>query len=226
MERQPISGALLDLDGTFLDSNDAHAKSWLDALAEEGHPRPWEKVRRGIGMGADQFLPSLGIEDSSPPGKRISRRKKEIFHERYLPHLKPFPGSHDLLAWLKKRGVELVVATSSSGEELDALLRAARISDLIERATTASDAERSKPAPDIVEAAISRAGISPERLVMLGDTPYDVLASKRAGVRAIAVRCGGWSDEELQGAIEIHDDPAAILRDIHGSILGSISPSS
>ncbi len=224
MRNQSIAGALLDIDGTFLDSNDAHARSWLDALAEEGFSRPWEKVRRGIGMGADHFLPSLGIEEDSPPGKRASRRKKEIFRERYLSTLKPTPGARDLLTWLKKRGVALVVATSSSEEELDGLLRAAHIHDLIEQASTASDASSSKPAPDIVQAAISRSKISPDGLVMLGDTPYDVLASQRAGVRAIAVRCGGWSDGDLQGAIEIHDDPAAILRDIGRSILSSISP--
>ena len=113
-----------------------------------------------------------------------------------------------------------MVATSASAEELGGLLKALGAEWLVDETTTSSDAERSKPDPDIVRVALDKAGVGPARSVMLGDTPYDVEAAKRALVRVVAVRCGGWGDEQLKGAAEIHDDPAAVLSRYEETLIG------
>jgi HAD superfamily hydrolase (TIGR01509 family) len=206
-----IRGVLLDIDGTLLDSNDAHAGSFADAIAEQGLDVPVEKLKSLIGMGGDKLLPTVGIEPHSRVGEAVTRRKKEIFAAKYLPRLRPFHGTRDLLSHMKAKGLTLVVATSAGGEELQSLLRAASIEDLIDTQSTASDAKNSKPSPDIVEAAIERSRVPREELLMLGDTPYDIEAARRAGVAVVALRAGGWPDEELRGALEIYDDPADLL---------------
>ena len=206
-----IRGVLLDIDGTLLDSNDAHAGSYADALAEQGLDVSLQKLKSLIGMGGEKLLPAVGVEPSSRVGETVARRKKEIFAAKYLPKLHPFPGTRDLLAHMKAQGLTLVVATSAEGDDLQHLLRAARIEDLIDSQSTSSDAKSSKPSPDIVEAAIARSGLTREQLLMLGDTPYDVEAALRAGVAVVAVRAGGWPDEELRGALKIYDGPADLL---------------
>ena len=158
-----LEGVIFDIDGTLVDSNDAHAQSWVDTFAEARYSVPFEVVRPLIGMGADKLLPkTIGIR-------------------------------HD------------------SEEEVE---------DLMEEKATASDAKRSKPDPDIVDAAIEKSGVSPRNLVMIGDTPYDIEAATRAGVRIIAFRSGGWDDDSLKGAAEIYDGPEDLLSHYDTSLLG------
>ena len=214
-----VRGVLLDIDGTLLDSNEAHAAAFTDALAEAQLDVAFSRVRPLIGMGADKLLPKLGVDPKSQVGERVARRKKEIFRERYLPQIRALHGARDLVAHLKKEGLARVVATSAAEDEVHELLHAARIDDLIERETSSGDAEASKPDPEIVEAAIRKSHFDRRELVMLGDTPYDVEAALRAGVRIIALRCGRHSDEDLMGAAEIYDDPADLLAHFERSIL-------
>src|ERR1700761_309800 len=146
-----ITTALLDVDGTLLDSNDAHARAWVDALLENGLKVPYGRVRPLIGMGADQMLPEIatGLSDEHEPGKSIARRHDEIFMSRYLPALAPTPGARELVELLATAGVTCVVATSAKKAQLDALLVRADVADLIHATATSADAEASKPAPDI-----------------------------------------------------------------------------
>ena len=212
-------GVLLDIDGTLIDSNDAHARAWVAALAERGLHVQWEEVRRLIGMGGDKLLPAISdIDPESPDGLRIAERRGEIFRERHLPHLAPFPEARALLLRMKADGLTLVAASSAKADELGALLAVAGARDLLQGATSSDDAARSKPDPDIVEEAIRRSGHPADALVMLGDTPYDVEAAKRAGVRIVALRCGGWDDDALRGAAAIYDGPADLLSRYEGSI--------
>ena len=205
---------LLDIDGTLLDSNDAHARAWVDVCREFGHDSDFATVRPLIGMGGDKLMPkAFGIDHDSSEGKKMSERRSEIFIERYLPTLKPFPKARDLLLRMRADGHSLVVATSATSEEMGKLLRAAGIEDLLEEATSSSDAKRSKPDPDIVRAALGKSDADPEDARMLGDTPYDVAAATRAGVAIVAVRCGGWSAEDLHGATAVYADPAELLRE-------------
>jgi HAD superfamily hydrolase (TIGR01509 family) len=203
---------LLDVDGTLIDSNDEHARAWVDVGREFGFDIDFAHVRRLIGMGGDKVLPAVtGLREDDDLGERITERRGEIFRDRYLPTLRPFPSARELLQRLQDDGYTLAVATSASSEDMDGLLRQAGIRDLIEEKTSSGDADESKPDPDIVQAALKAAGARPEEAIMLGDTPYDVEASGRAGVRCVALRCGGWGDADLGAAVAVYDDPADLL---------------
>jgi len=219
-----LKGAIFDIDGTLVDSNDAHARSWVDTFAESGYDVPFDAVRPMIGMGADKLLPkTIGVSHESEEGKKLVKRRSEIFRERYLPRLRPFPGSRELLLRVRADGLKAIVATSAKDQELKGLLKAAQVEDLMEEKATASDAKRSKPDPDIVHAAIEESGIPSEELIMIGDTPYDIEAAAKARVRTIAFRCGGWTDDALKGAEEIYDGPADLLAHYESSLIGKES---
>lgn len=216
-----LKGVIFDVDGTLLDSNDAHAISWVEAFAEAGYDVPFDVVRPLIGMGADKLLPkTIGIGHDSDEGKKLVARHSEIFEERHLPRLRPFKGARDLVQRIRSDDLKALVATSARNEQLTELLKAAHVDDLMQERATASDAKRSKPDPDIVQAAIEESGISPKHLVMIGDTPYDIEAAAKAGVRTIAFRCGGWTDGKLKGAAEIYDGPADLLAHYEASLIG------
>lgn len=204
-----IRGVILDVDGTLVDSNDAHARSWVKALHEHGIDVPFDKVRRLIGMGGDKLLPAVtGIAEDTRQGKAITRRRKEIFEERYLPHLEPTRGAQELIEALHGRGLKLAVASSAKPDELEPLLRICGAEGLIGPRTSSGDADRSKPDPDIVHVALGRIALGPHEAIMLGDTPYDIEAAGRARVGTVALRCGGWGNPQLSGALAIYEDPA------------------
>lgn len=216
-----IRAILLDVDGTLLDSNDAHAHAWVDALKAHGYSADFAQIRRLIGMGGDKLLPQVaGIEEDSAEGKPIVETRKRILKETYIPHLRPTPGARALLQRIQQDGLQLVVATSSNPQDLEDLLKAAQVDDLIQEAASSGDADNSKPDPDIVHAALEKAGCDPEETIMLGDTPYDVEAAGKAGVPIIAVRSGGWNDADLAGAVAVYDDPADLLAHYDDSPLG------
>ncbi|HEV7992922.1 MAG TPA: HAD family hydrolase [Gemmatimonadaceae bacterium] len=212
---------LLDVDGTLIDSNDAHARAWVDSFAAHGYVVPFERVRPLIGKGGDKIIPELtGLDPESGEAKRMSETRTEIFLERELPTLRPTPGARALLERMTSDGYELVVATSAKSVEVRALLERTGVADLIQAASSSDDAERSKPDPDIVQAALRISGSQAAHSAMLGDTPYDVEAAARARVPAIALRCGGWwGDDELRGAVEIYDHPADLLARYDESVL-------
>ncbi len=216
-----LKGVIFDIDGTLVDSNDAHAQSWVDTFAEAGYDVPFDAVRPLIGMGADKLLPkTIGIKHDAAEAKKLIKRRSEIFREQYLPRLHAFNGSRDLVLRVRSDGLKAIVATSAKDEELKSLLKAAQVEDLMQERATASDAKRSKPDPDIVQAAIAKSDTKPENLVMIGDTPYDIEAATKARVRAIAFRSGGWADEALMGAVEIYDGPADLLTHYDTSLIG------
>lgn len=219
-----LKGVIFDVDGTLVDSNDAHAQSWVDTFREAGYDVPFDKVRPLIGMGGDKLLPkTIGISRDSDEGKKLLERRGQIFSRDYLPHLRPLPGARDLVQRVKRDGLKAIVATSAKEQQLKGLLKAAQVDDLMEEKATASDAKHSKPDPDIVHAAIEESGISPAQLVMIGDTPYDVEAAAKAKLRTIAFLSGGWNKEALKGAVEIYDGPADLLAHYDSSLLGKES---
>jgi HAD superfamily hydrolase (TIGR01509 family) len=216
----PLSAVLLDIDGTLVDSNDAHAQAWVRAFAEHGVDVPFDAVRRAIGMGGDQLMPRVSPHsEESEEGQRIAARRKEIFAREYLPALRRLRDADRLVAALKARGFTLVAASSAKEEELRPLLNIAGADGLLDATTSSDDAERSKPAPDIVTAALDRAKTPAEAAIMIGDTPYDIQAAARAGVRTIAFRSGGWTDDDLRGAVAIYDGPWDLLAHLDESPL-------
>lgn len=207
-----VKGVILDMDGTLVDSNDAHALAWVEAFAKHEIQVPFERIRPLIGMGGDRIVPQMtGYSVEEPEGQQIVRMRAEIFRTRYLPWVHPFPGVRALLGRLKADGVRLGLASSAPADELAQLLQISGVEDLIDARASTDPGEASKPDPDIVHAALDALGIPAEAVIMIGDTPYDVEAASRAGIGIIALRCGGWSDDKLSGALAIRDDPADLL---------------
>jgi HAD superfamily hydrolase (TIGR01509 family) len=217
-----VRGIILDVDGTLVNSNDAHARAWLEALAEHGIEVPADAVRRRIGMGGDKLLPAVaGETEDSPRGKAITSRRSELFMKKFLPTLEPTPGARELLHELHRRGLKLVVASSAKKDELRPLLEICGAARVIEDQTSSDDADHSKPDPDIVHAALQNLGMPAGAAIMLGDTPYDVEAAGKAGVGVIAFRSGGWEDAGLTGALAVYDDPGDLLAHIDTSPLAT-----
>lgn len=207
-----LRGVFLDIDGTLLLSNDAHARAWVDAFNEFGYDVPVNAVLPLVGMGGDKVVQELMPQMDEKTAEDIQSRRGEIFLERYVHSLQPAPGARDLVLQIKHNDLQPVIATSAKSKELQALLEQAGIKDLIEHKTTSDDAKESKPAPDIVQAALDKSGLEASDVVMIGDTPYDVESAGKAGVDVIAVRCGGHSDDALKGAIAIYDNPADLVQ--------------
>ncbi len=214
MSNFDLRAALVDVDGTLLDSNDAHARAWIEALHRSGYDVPYEKVRPLIGKGGDKLLKEVAdLDDQTGEGKKITDERKDRFRRDYLPQLEATRGARELLQGLRARGVLVVVATSAGGDELAGLLKQAKVEDLVDTASTSSDAQDSKPDPDIVVSALRKAGVRADQAVMIGDTPHDVAAALGAGVASIALRCGGWwTDDSLSKAMAIYDDPFDLLQ--------------
>ena len=209
--------AILDLDGTLVDSNEAHALAWLVALHDFGYEVALDLLRPLIGMAPERILHhAIGTTRDTSDTERILQRRAQIFSTWYLPRLLPFVGTRALLQRMKRDGLRLIVATTAKPDEAMGLIRAASVSDLLDDVVTGADVD-TWPETDVVASALSRAACAPESVVMLGDTPYDIAASVRVGVDAVALRCGGWRDAALRGAVGIFNDACDLLRNYSSS---------
>jgi len=209
-----LKAVFFDIDGTLIDSNDAHTRAWVETLQRHGRSVSYDEVRSLIGKGSDKvFAELLGVASDSALAKQITKDRTQLLLSSFIPNLAPTPGARLLVQHMRSEGLRLVIA-SSSGEELPALLAQADLGDLLDTAVSSDEAKESKPDGDIIEVALRKAGVQPEEAVMVGDTPYDIAAAKAAGVKCIALRCGGyWDDAALSGAAAIFDNPATLLRD-------------
>jgi phosphoglycolate phosphatase-like HAD superfamily hydrolase len=212
-----VRGVILDVDGTLVDSNDAHAYCWLEVLEERGVKVPFERVRALIGQGRAALFGELtGLPAGGDEAQAIAARRDELFRRKYLPRLRPFPGAHQLVEKMHGRGLRLVAASAAAREQLRPLLAVVGVDALVEGAAPSPWRD-----PDVVAAALARCGCRAEEAVLIGDTPGDVAAAARVGVPAIALRCGGWDDRALAGAAAIYDDPDDLLAHFDESPLGS-----
>jgi HAD superfamily hydrolase (TIGR01509 family) len=220
-----FKGVILDIDGTLVLSNDAHAQAWVEAFAKFGYEVKFEEVRPLMGMGGDYIIPKFapGLSDEEGKGKEISSYRKEIVLDKYIPNVSPANGAREMVLKMQEQGKRIIIATSASDKELSALLKIAKVDDILSQddATSSDDAENSKPAPDIVKAALEKFEIQPNEIVMIGDTPYDIEAANKAGVEVIAVRSGGFDDSELGKAIAIYNDAADLVENYDNSSLAS-----
>jgi HAD superfamily hydrolase (TIGR01549 family) len=202
--------AVLDVDGTLVDSNYQHAIAWYRSLRSLGETFPIWRIHRLIGMGGDQLLPTLAGDEVE---KRIGdeareRQGKEI--DALLHEIAPLPGARELLLAIKERGHRLVLASSGQQRHVDFALDLLDARDIADDWTSSADAEATKPAPDLLQVALKKLGAAPDAAsLMIGDSVFDVQAAKNAGMPAIAVRTGGFGDDELRdaGAIAIYDTP-------------------
>ena len=211
-----LQAVIFDVDGTIVDSVDLHADAWKVAFEKFGKTFPFHEIRRQIGKGSDQLLPVfLSEQELDQFGEDLDEYRSKIFKEKFLPRVQAFPKVRDLFERIKKDGKQIVLASSAKSDELDTYKKIARIDDLIESETSSDDADRSKPYPDIFQAALARLkGVAPENVVVIGDTPYDAQAAAKADLKSIGLLCGGWTKEELRRA-----GCAAIYLDIEDLLL-------
>ena len=216
---------IFDVDGTLVDSVDLHAQAWVDAFQDFGHQVGFAEVRRQIGKGGDQLLPVfLSQDEIERAGEELEQHRGRVLKARYLPQITPFPDVRALFQRLLADGMRIALASSAKQEELETYKRVARIGDLLHAETSSDDAEKSKPHPDIFQAAMKRLdGIAAADIIVVGDTPYDAEAAVKAGLRTIGLLCGGWTAEELEqaGCIAVYQDPADLLRNYDASPLAS-----
>jgi HAD superfamily hydrolase (TIGR01509 family) len=212
--------AILDIDGTLVDSNYQHAIAWHRALRRHGHILPVWRVHRHIGMGSDQLVAALcGDEVEEREGDDIRAAEKDLYFE-LIEEVEPLHGARELIEDLKARERRVVLASSAKPEEIEHYLDLLDARELADAWTGSGDVERTKPHPDLVEVALERIGGGPA--VMVGDSTWDCQAAKRAGVQTVAVLTGGFSDEELRdaGASAVYHSIDALRRGLADTPLG------
>jgi len=220
-----VQAVVFDIDGTLVDSVDLHAEAWRIAFKKFGKTIGFAEVRRQIGKGADQLLPVFfSPKELAKFGQELEEYRSELYKNEYLPRIKAFPKVRELFERIRQDGKRIALASSAKGDELNTYKKVTRIDDLIQAETSSDDAEKSKPHPDIFDAALAELGdVARSQVVVVGDTPYDAQAAAKANLRTMGLLCGGWSENDLRGAgcIAIYRDPAELLARYEQSPIGS-----
>jgi HAD superfamily hydrolase (TIGR01509 family) len=214
--------AILDIDGTLVDTNYQHALAWYRAFRKHGLVLPIWRIHRHIGMGGDQLLPALSDEDfEREHGEDVREEEKGLYMEM-IGEVEPMRDARKLIEQIKRRGHTAVLASSAKDEEVEHYLDLLDARSLADGWTSSADVQSTKPEPDLVHAALEKAGADAEDAVMIGDTPFDVEAAKRAGVPTIAVLTGGFSEAELReaGAVEVFESVAELRERLGETALG------
>jgi HAD superfamily hydrolase (TIGR01549 family) len=219
------NAVLFDVDGTLVDTTYLHAVCWWQALIDHGHTVPMADIHHAIGMGSGELLTHLlgdGRDQSEDEGLTAAHM---TLYRRHWGELRALPGAADLLRHCAESGLKVVLASSASAEELSALRDTLNADDAVADATTADDAEHTKPAPDVLNAALERTGLSADRAIFVGDAVWDGHAAAKADVRFLAVTCGGTPEQELRasGAVDVFRDPAELLDRFDESDLGRLA---
>lgn len=218
-----IKAIFFDIDGTLIDTNDMHVVAWEEAFAGVGEAFARHVIHDQIGKGTDMLVPALLPELDTAAVERLGDAHGEIFKAKFLNEAKPFADAHDLLSYAHCSGQQVILASSASQAELDHYVALLDAGDLVSAMTCSDDVKQTKPAPDIFATALAKLqDIGAEEVIVVGDTPYDMQAANKAGIAAVALRSGNFSDDALwnAGAIAIYDDAAALLAGYADSPLG------
>jgi HAD superfamily hydrolase (TIGR01509 family) len=218
-----IEAVIFDIDGTLVDSVDLHAQAWKETFKHFGKDIPYQMVRHQIGKGGDQLMPVFfSREELEEFGEEMEKFRSERFQRDFLPQVRAFPMVRELFQRLKDDGKKIALASSAKEDEIKIYKKIARIDDLVEEETSADDADKSKPHPDIFAVALTSLDVEASEAVAVGDTPYDAEAAGKLGIPTIGMRCGGFRESELRsaGCVEIFDDPAELLARYDESALG------
>jgi len=212
-DQQNVRAALFDVDGTLVDSNDLHTSAWAEAFRHFGHDIPEDRIRFQIGKGGDNLIPALLPDLGDEESKALEDFRTELYKKDYLPSVKPFPGVRPLFERLRADDVAIILASSSGRDEVDHNLDLIGCRDLVSATTSGDDVERSKPCPDIFEAALAKAGVPAASALVVGDTPWDAKAAARTGLGTIGFRSGGFDDRDLleAGVRALYDGPEDLL---------------
>jgi HAD superfamily hydrolase (TIGR01509 family) len=220
-----IKAVVFDIDGTLIDTVDLHADAWVKALQHFGFEIAFRDMRSQIGKGGDQILHGLlPPEVIEKQGDAIKDFRSDLFKREYLHRARAFPAVRDLFERIRAAGQKAVLASSGNADEVEQYKEIAGIADLIDSATSSDDAERSKPFPDIFEAALAKlAPLTPEEAVVIGDTPYDAEAARKAQMKSIGVLSGGFPEQTLKdaGCIAVYRDIEDLLHRYDSSPLAS-----
>jgi HAD superfamily hydrolase (TIGR01509 family) len=218
-----IGAVLFDVDGTLIDSNDLHAAAWRETFLHFGVDLPLNEIRGQIGKGGDNLMPALLPKELVEQRQdEMDEYRSDLFKREYLPRVVPFPGVRALFERIVAEGQKIVLASSAKAEEVEYHMGVIGARDLISDTTSADEVEHSKPCPDIFAAALEKVSpLTAEQVLVVGDTPYDVRAAKKLGIRVIGFRSGGFPEESLTeaGADEIYDGPEHLLRSYEDSLL-------
>jgi len=219
-----IKYIIFDIDGTLLDSNDFHARAWLEAFAAYGKRISFKKLRLCMGEGSDQLLPEfLSKKEIKEIGKDLDQLSGKIFKHKYLAKVRPFPKVRELFKIIRQNGARIALASSGDAGEVKKYEKIARIQDLVEHSTSADDADKSKPCPDIFHAALKLLGRPKhDSVLVIGDSPFDAMAARKAKLPVVGVLCGGFSKKMLKayGCCAVYKNPADLLRNIEGILNG------
>jgi HAD superfamily hydrolase (TIGR01509 family) len=213
--------AILDVDGTLVDTNYHHAIAWHRALHAHGHKAQMWKVHRHIGMGGDKIVAALiGVEAEKADGDEIRAAEAEAYAE-LIGEVEPMDGARELIEEMREEGSTVILASSAKQEEVDHYLDLLDARELVDGWTTAADVEQTKPAADLVQAALDKAGEAPA--LMIGDSTWDVKAASAAGVPTLAVLTGGFSEAELReaGAADVVESIGALRH--HRQAIGTLA---
>ena len=205
--------AILDIDGTLVDTNYHHTVAWYRAFRQQGIVLPLWRIHRHIGMGGDQMVAALSDDRSEHEKGDEIRAAEKVLYMELVGEVEPMDGSRELIEELKRRGHSVVLASSAKADEVDHYLDLLDARELADSWTTSADVEKTKPEPDLVRSALERAGGDPGEAVMVGDTPWDIHAARGAGVPTISVRTGGFGADELReaGAVAIFESVRELL---------------
>ena len=210
-----LKGILFDIDGTLVDSNDLHADCWLEAFRHFEKKIPRDVVRGQIGKGGDLLVPDLlNAREMQRFGEKLKKYRSLLFRKKYMKRVKPFPRIRELFETLRRRRLKLALASSSNPDEVKYYTGLLDVADLVEGTTSKGDARISKPSPEIFEAARQRTGTSRTRTLVVGDTPYDVLAAHRGAMAVAAVLSGGFARRLLKKAEFLFDDVEELVETI------------
>lgn len=218
-----LKAILFDIDGTLVDSNEYHVLAWAEALHGAGHDFRLQTLHDQVGQGGDNFVRALLPDATERDVEELSQAQSALFQRHYAHRLQPFAGAKALLERCRAAGLKVMLATSANRETLDQHLEVLDARRVVDGWTGAADVGHSKPCPDIFEAALAKAGVEPQEALVVGDTPFDIAAAKKAGIRTVAVRSGLFPDAALGGAIAIYDNVAAILEGFDQSPLNPAS---
>ena len=214
-----MTAAILDVDGTLVDTNYQHAIAWYRAFRRHGVVPPLWRIHRHIGMGGDQLVDAVagyGVEREN--GDDIREAEGELYMQ-LIDEVAPFEGARELIVELKRRGHAVVLSSSAKQDEVDRYLDLLDVREVADGWTTSADVEATKPEPDLVRAALDVA--ETDDAVMVGDTVWDVKAAARAGIETLAVLTGGFSDAELRdaGALDVFDSVLELRSSLDGTPL-------
>jgi HAD superfamily hydrolase (TIGR01509 family) len=223
--RDSAAGVLFDVDGTLVDTTFIHAVCWAEALRQHGRQVTAAEVHHAVGMSSEQLLDRCLGEDADIDRDAVTDAHLTLA-KQWWGRLNPLPGARELLFACHERGLRVVLASSAKDEELAALRRTLDADEAIDTATSSSDADAGKPAPDIIQAALERSGLDARHVVFVGDAVWDGYAAQRAGIPFVGLTCGGTPAAELRrsGAGEVWTDPGELLENFDKSALARIAP--